>query len=80
MTNKDLNLLLIEKFGELEQICNQTYDATHGVSVYIEKMDNSNYLDREEVTNWEFFFKKLKEIRHKRNKISHGEIAFTDNC
>gem|GEM_PF-5152043 len=80
MTNKDLNLLLIEKFGELEQICNQTYDATHGVSVYIEKMDNSNYLDREEVPNWEYFFKKLKEIRHKRNKISHGEIAFTDVC
>ncbi len=80
MTNKDLNLLLLEKFGELEQICNQSYNAMHGVSVYIEKMDNSNYIDRTEVPNWDYFFKKLKDIRHKRNRLSHGDVAFTDTC
>ena len=31
------------------------------------------------VPQWDYDFSMLKEIRHKRNKLSHGEISFKQN-
>ncbi len=70
-----LNAELVENFGNLERICNQIYDAQHGITCYIEDMEYT-YDGSLRVANWEHDLRQLKDIRHKRNKLSHGEVSF----
>ena len=74
-----LNQELIEEFGRLEQLCNQIYGENHGVTSYIEDMDNLSVNARYKVVNWDYYHKRLKEVRHKRNMLSHGEVSFCEN-
>lgn len=76
MTYTRLNALLVEYFGELEQLCNQLYQQSHGVTVYIEEMMELKDHGAQVVRYWDYYLKRLKEIRHKRNKLSHGEVSF----
>ena len=76
MDNKNINIKLMEKFGELEQLCNQIYRDHHGVTIYIEEMKAINMNGEKNVPNWDRDLKKLIEIRDKRNKLSHGEVQF----
>lgn len=76
MTYTRLNALLIEYFGELEQLCNQIYQQSHGVTVYIEEMMELRDHGAQIVRYWDDDLKRLKGVRHKRNKLSHGEISF----
>ncbi len=69
MSNYELNAKLVECYGSLEQLCNQIYNVQHGVTAYIDDM-NKNGL------NNTYSYKMLKEIRYKRNQLSHGEIDF----
>ena len=72
-----LNLQLVEKFGELEKLCNEIYDDKHGVTLYIEDMKNSSPRARGLAPYWDYSLNKLKEVRHKRNCLSHGEVSFS---
>lgn len=74
-----LNQELVEEFGRLEQLCNQIYGENHGVTSYIDDMDNLSASARYKVDNWDYYHKGLKEVRHKRNKLSHGEVSFSEN-
>ena len=75
MSNKNLNTQLIEVFGDLEQILNDIYGEKHGVTAYINHMASLNVKN----TDWNYILKRLKEIRHKRNNLSHGEVSFSEN-
>lgn len=72
-----LNTELVEKFGRLEKLCNEIYGTVHGVTNYIDEMtrccDGRIY-----VSEWDNYIVKLKEIRHKRNQISHGKVSFSE--
>ena len=72
MHYNELNTSLIEHFGNLERLCNQIYGDKHGVTSYIENMERIN------VDNFRFHIKRLKEVRHKRNNLSHGEVSFSE--
>ncbi len=72
-----LNAEFIEKFGELEKLCSDIYSQKHGVSCYIDDMASKS--GERYVFNWDYYEKRLKDIRHKRNKLTHGEIAFSEN-
>ena len=78
MTRRKLNTLLVEYFGDLEQECNQIYNDTHGVTTYINEMKDLESQGVPKVKDWSASLKRLKEIRHKRNKLSHGEISFRE--
>ena len=68
MQNSKFNYLLIERFAELEKLCNGIYNTKHGVTSYIEHMEKLGLISAQ--------YKKLKDVRHKRNKLSHGEVPF----
>ena len=72
-----LNAEFVEKFGELEKLCGDIYSQKHGVSCYIDDMASKS--GERYVFNWDYYEKRLKDIRHKRNKLTHGEIAFSEN-
>ena len=69
-----LNAEFVEKFGELEKLCSDIYGQKHGVSCYIDDMMSKN--GERVVLNWDYYLKRLKDVRYKRNKITHGEISF----
>lgn len=77
MNCKDINYELIEKFGALEKICNQIYGEKHGVTAYIDDMTENNNLGEVYVRGWSDFLQALKDIRHKRNQLSHGDVPFS---
>ena len=76
MTHMEQNMALVEAFGQLEQLCNQIYGGRHGVSDYIEDMVAQSGQGRARISYWSDTLKRLKEVRHKRNKLSHGEESF----
>lgn len=78
MKYTELNTTLVERFGELEQLCNQIYNAHHGVTNYIDEMESLSFRGNVVVSDWDYYFKRLKEVRHKRNQLSHGKISFND--
>ena len=76
MSYQKLNIALMESFGALEQLCNQIYKDHHGVSRYIEIMEELEDKGSRYVDDWYTCYRHLKQIRYKRNKLSHGEVPF----
>lgn len=76
MDYQEWNMMLMEAFGDLERLCNQIYGCKHGVTVYIEEMEQRGINGAGIVPGWIQSYKRLKDIRHKRNKLSHGEVSF----
>ncbi len=76
MSHTEINAKLVEEFGNLERLCSQIYNEKHGVTCYIEEMERT-YSGSSRIANWEWDLKQLREIRHKRNNLSHGEVSFT---
>ena len=76
MSYQKLNVALMESFGALEQLCNTIYKDHHGVSRYIEIMEELEDKGSRYVDDWYTCYRHLKQIRYKRNKLSHGEVSF----
>lgn len=72
-----INAEFVEKFGELEKLCGDIYSQKHGVSCYIDDMISKS--GERYVLNWEYHKKRLKDVRYKRNKLTHGEVGFSEN-
>lgn len=72
-----LNTELVEKFGSLEKLCNEIYGTVHGVTNYIDEMTIC-YNGTIYASGWDHYIVKLKEIRHKRNQLSHGGVSFSE--
>lgn len=70
------NTLLVEKFGKLEKLCNEQYGDTHGVTLYISDMEALRSSDPRTFKTCDYDCRRLKEIRDKRNKLSHGDVSF----
>ncbi len=79
MSNTELNAKLVEEFGNLERLCSQMYNEQHGVTCYIEEMKRT-FVGSSRIPNWEQDLRQLKDVRHKRNKLSHGEVSFSSFC
>jgi len=68
-----LNLQLVEKFGELEKLCNEIYDDKHGVTLYIEDMKNSSPRARGLAPYWDYSLNKLIILKQ------YCQFKFTEN-
>ena len=79
MNCKDTNYELIEKFGSLEKICKHSYGDKHAVTAYIDDMAKNNDLGEVYVCGWSDFLQGLKDVRHKRNQLSHGDVPFASD-
>ena len=77
MTYSEQNIALVERFGDLERLCGQIYGTPHGVSSYIDDMIRVSREGRCFVYGWDRDLQRLKETRHKRNQLSHGEVSFS---
>lgn len=67
----------LEAYIHLEKLCNEMYDTNHGVSKYIEFMEAEDYSMRNRISSWTAVYKKLKNLRWKRNQYVHeGKVLF----
>ena len=78
MTNRERNVALMERFGEPEQLCNQIYQTHHGVTEYIDELENHRKKYRNNLLDDAYYG--LKRVRHKRNLLSHGEAPLDQPC
>lgn len=76
MSYQELNVALVEAFGDLERLCNDIYGEQHGVTCYIKDMENS-YGGPSRVRGWALDLEKLRDVRAKRNKLTHNEVSFS---
>lgn len=70
----------LEAYIHLEKLCNEMYDTNHGVSKYIEYMEAEDSVMRDKIPSWTIVYKKLKDLRWKRNQFVHeGNVLFDKN-
>lgn len=72
-----MNKEFLDEYIHLEKLCNDIYGANHGISVYIEDMEATSNVTQNKIPMWENTYKKLKELRWKRNQYVHeGSVEF----
>ena len=68
----------IESYKHLEKLCGDMLQTQHGISAYIDDMENTpkgSYL----VQGWDEDFKRLKHYRWIRNQIAHEQNCTEEN-
>lgn len=65
-----LKMGFIDSYKKLEKLCSEIYDTSHGVTAYIDEMENI-YDGLSFVITWNDDLKMLKHCRWVRNKIAH---------
>lgn len=69
----------LEEYIHLEKLCNDIYGTKHGISKYIEDMETAPYVMQSRIPLWGNTYRKLKELRWKRNQYVHeGKAEFDE--
>lgn len=78
-----LNYKFFDEFKQLDKLCRDIYGKTSdnrlGVSSYIDDMEANSYRGERLVLGWREDYKRLKNVRHKRNELAHDQVSFSDN-
>ncbi len=70
----DQTMRFLEAYKELDELCKQILSSTRGVSAYIEEMEKRP--QARSVAGWGTDYRRLKELRHIRNKLVHEVGSF----
>ena len=73
---------LVNEFKHLEKICNEIYSKQHGVTLYINEMEQESGYSSKTITGWDMDLASLKHVRHIRNLYAHEDddlIAFEES-
>lgn len=68
----------LEAYIHLEKLCSEMYGEEHGITRYIEDMETGNSRVQSQIPAWTATYKKLKELRWKRNQYVHDGIVAYD--
>ncbi len=79
-SDMELNVAFVEAFKDLEYLCNQIYNDHHGVTCYINNMDEKMQHGMRTLQTWEADYRTLKRLRHMRNQLNHPDsgISYSD--
>ncbi len=61
----------IDEFKHLEKICNEIYSEQHGVTLYINEMEQKSGYASRKIPDWDKDLANLKRVRHIRNTLVH---------
>ncbi len=61
----------IDEFKHLEKLCNEIYAERHGVTQYINEMEQKSGFPSIEIAGWNNDLAKLKRVRYIRNNLVH---------
>lgn len=61
----------IDEFKHLEKLCNEIYGDHHGVTLYINNMEEKSWVYTRKIWQWQSDLENLKRVRHIRNNLVH---------
>ncbi len=70
------NMMFFEEYTKTEKICSEIFNEKNGVTSYIEEMGKVSSSVSGKISLWDDDLKRLKDYRHLRNMLAHGEISF----
>lgn len=68
----------IDEFKHLEKICNEIYSEQHGVTQYINEMEQKSGYASRKIPDWDNDLAYLKRVRHIRNNLVHESDESVD--
>ena len=68
----------IDEFKHLEKICNEIYSEQHGVTQYINEMEQKSGSASRKIPDWDNDLACLKRVRHIRNNLVHESDETVD--
>lgn len=77
---RDHNIALLEAFGRLDKLCGECFAQPYGVTLYISEMESLKNTAAPAISDFDSDLQRLKTVRHKRNRLAHGEIPFDLFC
>lgn len=72
----------IDEYKHLEKLCNEIYAEQHGVTLYINEMEQKSSFSTNGIPNWDADLEYLKRVRHIRNNLVHEsdyDIDYTES-
>ncbi len=73
---ENLNYVLFEEFKRLDKLCEEIYNAKHGITNYINDMKSTSLYNYRHIPKWNTDLEQLIRLRNIRNQLAHSEGAF----
>ena len=76
---EDADNSMIDEYKKLDKLCSEMYGKNSGgVTCYLNDMMAVPVMQRNRIPEWNQTYDRLRELRHIRNQMAHGESSFED--
>lgn len=73
------NIVFFDEYKKLDKLCSEMYGKNSGgVTCYLNDMMAVPVMQRNRIPEWNQTYDRLRELRHIRNQMAHGEGLFED--
>ena len=76
---ENTNIIFFDEYKKLDKLCSEMYGKNSGgVTCYLNDMMAVPVMQRNRFPEWNQTYDRLRELRHIRNQMAHGEGSFED--
>lgn len=76
---ENTNIIFFDEYKKLDKLCSEMYGKNSGgVTCYLNDMMTVPVMQRNRIPEWNQTYDRLRELRHIRNQMAHGEGSFED--
>lgn len=76
---ENTNIIFFDEYKKLDKLCSEMYGINSGgVTCYLNDMMAVPVMQRNRIPEWNQTYDRLRELRHIRNQMAHGEGSFED--
>ena len=76
---ENTNIISFDEYKKLDKLCSEMYGKNSGgVTCYLNDMMAVPVMQRNRFPEWNQTYDRLRELRHIRNQMAHGEGSFED--
>ena len=76
---ENTNIIFFDEYKKLDKLCSEMYGKNSGgVTCYLNDMMAVPVMQRNRIPEWNQTYDRLRELRHIRNQMAHGESSFED--
>ena len=76
---ENTSIIFFDEYKKLDKLCSEMYGKNSGgVTCYLNDMMTVPVMQRNRIPEWNQTYDRLRELRHIRNQMAHGEGSFED--
>ena len=76
---ENTSVIFFDEYKKLDKLCSEMYGKNSGgVTCYLNDMMAVPVMQRNRIPEWNQTYDRLRELRHIRNQMAHGEGSFED--